>query len=451
MAQESNSRRDFLKLGAAGLAAGVAAACAAPARPGPAAAPLDTPAPASLATETPAAAIVSAPTTQPTQAAAPKPAWPSPEQRTLVVLQLSGGHDGLNAVVPYGDGLYYQLRPQIAVPADQVIALDQRVGFHPNLKSLKQLYDHGQLAILQGVGYPNPNRSHFRSMEIWQTARPDGAPPDHGWLGAFMAEVYRAGDSPFQCVNFGTSIPAALVTAYAPVAAMQDTANFQFLAPARMPYVKDPLLKTFGQLYTQPARKTPALELVANNWSTVDQGVHVLGGLGQKYQAQAQYPGNPFAKTVQQVAQMIVSDVGTRVFYVQLGGFDTHSNERPVHGNLMTQLADTLAAFQADLEHHGRAQQVLLMAFSEFGRRVAENGSQGTDHGAAGPMFVLGAGVKGGLYGEYPDLGKLDQGDLRFATDFRSVYATVIEDWLGAPSQDVLGGTFERLPFVALT
>src|SRR5262249_13908774 len=409
----------------------------------PEAASTATPEAASRAADTPLAA---APTPQPTPVA-----WPSPEHRTLVVLQLSGGHDGLNGVVPYGDGLYYQVRPQIGIPADQLIHLDSRVGLHPNLKSLKPLYDKGQLAILQGVGYPNPNRSHFRSMEIWHTARPDGAPPDHGWLGAFMAEVYRAGDSPFQCVNFGTSIPAALVTTDAPVAAMQDTASFQFLAPAPMPYVKDPLLKTFGQLYTQPARKTPPLELVANNWSTVDQGVHVLGGLGQKYQAQAQYPGNPFAKTVQQVAQMIVSDVGTRVFYVQLGGFDTHSNERPVHGNLMTQLAETLAAFQADLEHHGRARQVLLMAFSEFGRRVAENGSQGTDHGAAGPMFVLGAGVKGGLYGEYPDLGKLDQGDLRFATDFRSVYATVIEDWLGAPSRDVLGGTFERLPFVALT
>lgn len=440
MSKDSGSRRDFLKLGAAGLAAGVAAACTA--------APAAQQSPTVIAPAAPVSAVTPLADTAP-QAPIPTRKAIPPDQRTLVVLQLSGGHDGLNAIVPYGSGLYYQLRPQIAIPQDQVIHLDDQVGLHPNLKSLKPFYDRGQLAVIQGVGYPNPNRSHFRSMEIWHTARPDGPVPDQGWLGAFMAEIYKVGDSPFQCVNFGSTVPEALVTTNAPVASMQDTNSFQFLAPSRMPYLRDPLLKTFGQLYTRPAQKTPALELVAKNWSAADQGVHVLGSVSQKYQPQAPYPNTPFARTLQQVAQMLTSDISTRVFYVQLGGFDTHSNEKIAHGGLMTQLADTLAAFQTDLENHARADGVMLMAFSEFGRRVAENGSQGTDHGAAGPMFVLGTGVKGGLYGEHPDLGNLDQGDLRHTVDFRSVYATVVEDWLAAPSREVLGSTFDRLSFVA--
>jgi len=385
----------------------------------------------------------------PTNAPAPSVTSPAPTaQRTLVVVQLSGGNDGLNAVVPYGNGLYYQLRPQIGIAADQVLPLDKQIGLHPNLKSFKTLYDKHQLAIIQGVGYPNASRSHFRSMEIWHTARPDLSMPNQGWLGAFMAEVYKVGESPFQCVNFGSSVPQALLTEHAPVAAIQDTSTFQFLVDRRLPTMKDPLLKTFGQVYTKPARKTPALELVANTWDTTSHGVEVLAGMSEKYQPATQYPNNPFGKTLQQVAQMLASDVGTRVFYVQLGGFDTHANEKPAHANLMSQLADSLAAFQADLEGHGRADQVLTMGFSEFGRRVKENGSQGTDHGAAGPMFVLGKNVKGGLYGDNPDLTNLEDGDLRHSLDFRSVYATVIEDWLGAPSKDVLGGNFDRLGFM---
>jgi uncharacterized protein (DUF1501 family) len=380
-------------------------------------------------------------------APAPKTAVPA-DKRTLVVVQLSGGNDGLNAVVPYGNGMYYQLRPQIGIAADQVLRLDDNVGLHPNLKSFKALYDKQQLAIIQGVGYPNPSRSHFRSMEIWHTARPQGSVPTNGWLGAFMAEVYKVGESPFQCVNFGTSVPQALHTEHAPVAALQDTTSFQFLVDKRLPTMKDPLLKTFGQVYARPAKKTPALELVASNWDNTARGVDVLSGTSEKYQAAAQYPNNGFGKTLQQIAQMIASDVGTRVFYLQLGGFDTHANEKPSHATLMSQLADSLAVFQADLEGHGRADQVLTMSFSEFGRRVKENGSQGTDHGAAGPMFVLGTNVKGGLYGDHPDLSKLDDGDLRHSVDFRSVYASVIENWLGAPSQDVLGGSFDRLAFV---
>jgi uncharacterized protein (DUF1501 family) len=367
----------------------------------------------------------------------------------LVVVQLSGGNDGLNAIIPYGSGLYYQLRPQIAIAADQVLHLDDQVGLHPSLKSFKALYDQHQLAIIQGVGYPNASRSHFRSMEVWHTARPNTSSPNQGWLGAFMSEIYKVGDSPFECVNFGSSVPQALFTPHAPVAALQDLTTFQFLVDRRLPTMKDPLLKTFGQVYARPAQKTPALDMVSRTWDTTKQGVDLLNSTTEKYQPATPYPNNGFGKTLQQVAQMLTSDVGTRVFYVQLGGFDTHANEKPAQAGLLSQLADTLAAFQTDLEAHGRADSVMTMMFSEFGRRVKENGSQGTDHGAAGPMFVLGKGVKGGLYGEYPDLKNLDEGDLAFTTDFRSVYATLIDDWLGASSKDVLGGSFDSLAFVA--
>jgi uncharacterized protein (DUF1501 family) len=440
----SSSRRAFLKVSvAAGAAAGLAAACTS-AAPTPAAAP-----PAAAAAATPPPEPLSAPVSV-AQAPPPPVATPVPtEKRTLVVVQLSGGNDGLNAVVPYGNGLYYQLRPQIGIAADQVLHLDDQVGLHPNLKSFKALFDKHQLAIVQGVGYPNASRSHFRSMEIWHTAKPSGVAPNQGWLGAFMSEVYKVGDSPFECVNFGSSVPQALLTPHAPVAALQDTANFSFLVDRRLPTMKDPLLKTFGQVYARPAQTSPALDLVASNWDTTKHGVDVLAGISDKYQPATPYPNNAFGKTLQQVSQMLTADIGTRVFYVQLGGFDTHANEKAAHATLMTQLADSLVAFQADLEGHNRADQVLTMAFSEFGRRVKENGSQGTDHGAAGPMFVVGKNVKGGLYGDHPDLKNLDEGDLAFSVDFRSVYATVIEDWLGAPSKDVLGGTFDRLDFVS--
>lgn len=438
----SSSRRAFLRTGALGAAAGLAVACTPPTpRPSaPAAQPPTSTAPAAdTATPVTRSDATTSPTGVPASASGP---------RALVVVQLSGGHDGLNAVIPYGDGLYYQLRPQINIPADKVLHLDDQVGLHPNLTAFKTLFDQGHLGVLQGVGYPKPNRSHFRSMEIWHSARPDGPAPEQGWLGAFMSEIYKVGDSPFECVNFGASIPQALRTPQAPIAAMQDTASFQFLVDRRLPSMKDPLLKTFGQVATRPAQKGPAVDLVARNWAATTTGVSKLSATSEKYQPKAQYPNNPLARTLQQVTQMLTSDFGTRVVYLQLGGFDTHANEKPQHATLMTQLADSLLAFQNDLDGHGLGDRVVTMTFSEFGRRVKENGSQGTDHGAAGPMFVVGKSVRGGLYGNHPRLDDLDDGDLKYGIDFRSVYSTVLEDWLGASASDVLGGNFEKLNFL---
>jgi uncharacterized protein (DUF1501 family) len=370
-----------------------------------------------------------------------------PEQRILVMVQLSGGDDGLNLLVPYGDGTYYDLRPKLAIEQSAVLPLNNQFGLHPNLKSFKQLYDGGKLALIQGVGYPNPNRSHFRSMDIWHTARPD-ANGDQGWLGAFMSEIYKVGESPFQCVNMGTAIPKALLTPHAPAASIQDTNTFQFLADKVLPTGKDPLLKTFGQVYAKPGKKLPTMNLVSQGWDMTARGVDALGTSTEKYQPSTPYPQTPFAKSLQQVAGMIVSELGTRVFYVSMGGFDTHSNEKTAHATLMTQVADGLAAFQKDLEQLGKADAVTIVGFSEFGRRARENGSGGTDHGAAGPMFAIGNSVRAGLYGDTPSLTDLDQGDLKHTVDFRSVYATILENWFAMPSQQILDGTFERLNFL---
>lgn len=440
------TRRDFLRTGGAGAVTVGLIACSAPS-----AVPTES-APPTMVVPTegpPELAVPTEPICGPTMApVGPQAATVSPDQRSLVVIQLGGGDDGLNMVVPYGDGLYYQLRPQVAIPADHVLPLDGRLGLHPNLKAFKRLYDRGQMAFIQGVGYPNPSRSHFRSMDIWHTARTD-ANAEQGWLGAFMAEVYRVGESPFQCVNLGNSIPKALQSEHAPTAAFQDSSTFSFLADRNRAYSRDPLLKTFGQMYGKPSRKLPALELVANTWDTTARGVDALHGASEKYQPTASYPTSPFAKALQEVAKLIAAGLGTRVFYVSQGGFDTHSNQKPAHANLMTTVSDGLGAFLNDLEQMGRSNQVLVLGFSEFGRRVRENGSGGTDHGAAGPMFAIGPGVKGGVYGDHPSLADLDDGDLRMTVDFRSVYATILDTWFGVESKAILGGSYDRLGFVA--
>lgn len=451
------TRRNFLKVGGAGaVAAGLAACSAAP------------PTASTAAPTTVPTTVAIVPPTTPSTAeavAVPQPVAPAPEavaprptppvrtvvpaaQRTLVVIQLGGGDDGLNFLAPYGDGTYYDARPKVALQPGDVLPLNEMYGLHPSLKAFKNLHDNGKIALVHGVGYPNPSRSHFKSMDILHTARLDGN-AEQGWLGAFMAEIYKVGESPFRCVNMGVSIPKALLTPHAPTATVQDLNTFQFLADRRLTTGKDPLLKTFGQMYARPSRKLPEMELVAQGWDSTSRGVETLGKSSEKHQSAVPYPNNPFGKSLQQVAQMIATDIGTRVFYVSIGGFDTHSNQKMAHANLLTTVSEGIAVFQQDLEQAGKADGVTILGFSEFGRRVKENGSNGTDHGAAGPMFVVGNGIKGGLYGDPPSLTNLDSGDLRYTVDFRQVYATILENWFEMPSQAALGGSFERLGFIA--
>lgn len=438
----NQSRREFLKRTSAGALTLGLVACTAPA---PAAPPpvMDPPMePAIEATVTPAPALSVASAIAPVRTEVP------PAQRSLIVIQLSGGDDGLNAVVPYGDGLYYQLRPTLGITPEQVLPLTDRIGLNPGLKSFKTLFDQNKLAIIQGVGYPTPNRSHFRSMDIWHTAKPESV-ADEGWLGSFMAQVSSGKDNPFQCVSIGSSVPRALNHTQVQAAAVQDVATFQFQVDRKSRETRDLTLKTFGEMYPNPGQALPAPRLIADGWGSTSRGVEMLRTAGEKYRPAAQYPAGPFGRALQQIAGMTAANLGTRVFYASIGGWDTHANQRTTHATLLTQLSDGLLALQTDLESMGKADGVLTLGFSEFGRRARENGSAGTDHGAAGPMFLMGTGIKSGLYGDHPRLDDLDNGDLKMGLDFRQVYATVIEDWLGVSASSVLGGSYDRLGFIA--
>ncbi len=360
----------------------------------------------------------------------------------LVVIQLSGGNDGINTVIPYATQQYAQSRPTLAIPQDQVLALDSNVALHPNLKALKDLFDQKALAIVQGVGYPNPNRSHFSSMQIWQTASPDNG-MQTGWLGRYD-EAYLQGQK-LGALNFGEQLPRTFWTEHTVVPSIGSLSNYQFMTDPKAPDDKQAQIDAVNRIFNNPIGREMAdffRQAAVDAFQTAAELKNAVAGT----KSTAQYPATPLGRQLQLVGQLIGSKLGTRIYYVSMGGFDTHSGEKNTHDRLMQQLNDGVDAFTKDLQAQGAWDSTLLMTFSEFGRRVRENGSAGTDHGTAEPMFLLGGGVKGGLFGGYPSLSDLDQGDLKFTTDFRSVYGTVVSDWLGADAGPIVGGAFPKLP-----
>lgn len=363
----------------------------------------------------------------------------------LVVIQLSGGNDGINTVIPYATPQYAQSRPTLAIGQDQVLALDSNVGLHPNLKALKALFDQKQLAVVQGVGYPNPNRSHFQSMQIWQTASPDNS-QQTGWLGRYD-EANLQGQR-LGALNFGQQLPRTLWTEHTVVPSIGSLNNYQFLTDPRAPDDKQAQIDAINKIFNNPVGRDAAdffREAAIDAFQTAADLKSAVAGT----KSAAQYPATALGRQLQLVGQLIGSKLGTRIYYLSMGSFDTHSGEKNTHDRLMQQLNDGLDAFVKDLQAQGAFGSTAIMTFSEFGRRVKENGSGGTDHGTAEPMFLLGGSVQGGLYGAYPSLSDLDVGDLKFSTDFRSVYGTVVSDWLGADPGLVLGGAFPKLPIFA--
>ncbi|HEX9245666.1 MAG TPA: DUF1501 domain-containing protein [bacterium] len=357
----------------------------------------------------------------------------------LVVVQLGGGNDGLNTVVPYAHDEYYQARPRLAVPRESVLRVTDEVGFHPGLAPLKALYDDGRLAVVQGAGYPNPNRSHFRSMEIWHTADPDGTGPRTGWLG-------RLFDS--ECPSCGPTAGIAMLGAEMPLA-MQGTSgrgvvlsNPEAFAFHPIPGAGAAEAEAFRRLMQPVPGEEPVVDFLTHTAMDALLAADEIRGVAGHLADSAGYPRDPFGLRLRLVSELISAGVPTRVYYVGLGGFDTHAAQAGRHDRLMEQLGAGLDAFVKDLTQKGLMDRVLIMSFSEFGRRVAENASDGTDHGAAAPMFLIGGQVAPGIHGPHPSLTDLDQGDLRYGVDFRSVYATVLEQWLGIGSQAILGGRF---------
>lgn len=388
--------------------------------------------------------------------------------RILVVLQLSGGNDGLNTVIPYTDPLYYQNRPTIGIPKASVVPLSNTLGLHPGMASLKPLFEKGTLAVVQGAGYPSPNRSHFRSMEIWQTADPVSTVVREGWLGRYFDDDGHLIDNPLSGINLGGELPRTLFSDFGSVVSMQSPATFQLQPIAGQE--RDAELKAFTDLYSTGTMATDSGDLVRKigmdaytSSATIKKALRAEPGdgpepgsaSGQSLDAPP-YPAgrtggqlSPLAQNLKTVAQLIGADLGTRVYYISTGSFDTHANQPNTQALLLKDVSDSISAFYADLEQRGLADHVALITFSEFGRRVQENASAGTDHGAASCMFVVGGKIKGGFYGTYPALDDLYEGDLKFNVDFRQVYATILDGWLDAPSEKILGGRFQHLGLLA--
>ena len=372
-----------------------------------------------------------------------------PEERILVVVQLSGGNDGLNAVIPYGDPEYHNARPGIglgepgkAKNGGAALQLDQDrgIGLHPNLTGLKELHDQGKLGVVAGVGYPNPNRSHFASMDIWQCGRPEGK--GTGWLGRYVDAACNGNPAADMAVSIGRTAPLAMMGSQSKPVAFESADLFRWLG-ADAGGTMDAEYQRMARAGTLPGVEAGSQESFLMRTALDAQVTSDRIRAAVKKQPLVPYPGSPLAKQLQTVAAMIRDGMKTRVYYVSMGGFDTHANQPGSHGNLMRQLGDALLAFQKDLAAQGNEGRVVTMCFSEFGRRVRQNASNGTDHGTAGPVFLLGPAVQPGLRGTYPSLTDLDGGDLKFTTDFRGVYQELLGRWMRAPTEQVLGGTYE--------
>jgi uncharacterized protein (DUF1501 family) len=365
--------------------------------------------------------------------------------RSLVVIQLTGGNDGINTFIPYADAAYRRNRPTLAIAEKEILPLTDSLGLHPSMAAFKGLFDKKQAAIIQGVGYPEPNRSHFRSMEIWQTASPDRLDAE-GWVGRYMDEIGKGRVSPLTGINIGSEANEAFLSAHAAVPTIQGLANFGLVFPHSPDGdARTAALRRIQLGENSAGRHSTFFKQVAEE--TYDTADKIAAGI-KNYQPGVTYPKGGLGTGLREIAMLIAADLGTRVFYVSTSGFDTHTGQVRRHAPLLSDLSEGLAAFQQDLEKHGAADRVLTVAFSEFGRRVHENAGGGTDHGTASEMIVVGRPVRGGLYGAYPSLTDLDQGDLKYTTDFRAVYATHIDRWLGAESEHVLGKRLEDLKFV---
>jgi uncharacterized protein (DUF1501 family) len=368
----------------------------------------------------------------------------------LVVLQLSGGNDGLNTVIPYSNPLYRDNRPKVGIPEDQVLAINDAIGFHPTMGPIKKLYDEGKVAIIQGIGYPKPSRSHFRSMDIWHTCEPEKV-GNEGWLGRAIRDIDPKKENVLTGVNFGRGLPRALAAPGVPVASVGNLETYGVLTGIEAEDQRTMALETFSRTYEPMLGKGPILSYFAQTGLDALEGADILSTAAANYSSSVQYGNDDVAQYMRNIVQTHLANLGTRILYTTApyNSFDTHAGQLANHTRLWTQTSKAIGAFYDDLKEHNATDNVVLFVFTEFGRRVHDNGS-GTDHGAGGAAFVIGDAVKGGLYGEYPSLeaGKLLEGDLHYNNDFRGTYATLLERWLHLDSKPIVGGTFEQLDFL---
>jgi len=356
--------------------------------------------------------------------------------KILVVIQLSGGNDGLNTIVPFQNDIYYKNRPKLAIQKNKVLRLTDDLGFNPALKSLRNLYDDGMMSIINSVGYPNPDRSHFRSMDIWHTASDSHEYLSSGWLGRYLDSDCQDGQRPYHALELDDSLSLAMRG--------KERKGFAANNPQQ-------LLKTTNNSFLKSVAQQGHHdeEQVAYLYKTMIDTQNSASYLAKKaktYKSNISYPNNGFAKDLKQIAALITADSDTKIYYVSLGGFDTHAYQKSKQGRLLTNYAEGVAAFVKDLKQNGLLDDTLIMTFSEFGRRVKQNASGGTDHGTANNMFLMGGRLKKqGFYNAAPQLTDLDKGDLKYEIDFRSVYSSILDDWLEADADQILGGRFDKL------
>ena len=371
------------------------------------------------------------------------------KERNLVVIELVGGNDGLNTVVPYNNGLYYDNRPGIGIPQQEVLPIDGNFGFNPNMPALKALWDQGQLAVIEGIGYPKPNRSHFRSRDIWYTAEPETIGVE-GWLGAAIRDLDAKAENVLTGVNFGRGLPRAFVCKGVPVASVGNLETYGLLPDIDDENVRLHALDALGRMYGPDGGRDIVAQALSENGAQALLGADILRTAPEKYSSSVEYADTPVAQSLKGAAQVMSAGLGARILYAQHGNFDTHSNELQSHAKLWLDASAAVSDFTDDLKEQGLWQDTLVLVWSEFGRRVRDNGT-GCDHGSGGVAFVLGGSVQGGQYGQYPSLREADlsEGDLAYTNDFRSTYATILDRWLGLDPDPIVHGQFEQFNFVA--
>ena len=362
----------------------------------------------------------------------------------LVVLQLSGGNDYLNTVIPYTDPQYRDNRRGVGIPDGEILHIDGDMGLHPSMGVIRDLYNQGDVAIIHGIGYPDSIRSHFRSMDIWHTCEPDKMGTE-GWLGLAARDIDPNKENVVTTVSFGPSLFRAVAVAGVPVAAVDDLESYGLLTGIASEQRRDKILNRFTQMYSPAIGTGLVMEYLGETGLEAMKGADILKVAPGMYSSSVEYADTQIARRLKGVAQIHTANLGTRIFYCDYGSFDSHANQMGMHANLWTDVSQAVGDFFDDLKEHDAADNVIMLMFSEFGRRVRDNGS-GTDHGSAGVAFVIGDSVKGGQYGEYPSTKPedLQQGDLVPNLDFRGLYSTVLEDWLELDANPIVKGTFEK-------
>ncbi|NML36684.1 DUF1501 domain-containing protein [Chitinophaga sp. G-6-1-13] len=364
-----------------------------------------------------------------------------PGNKVLVIVQLSGGNDGLNTIIPYRNDIYYRSRPALGIKRETALSLNDDLGIHPSLEGLKALYDDGSMGILNNVGYPNPDRSHFRSMDIWHSASQANEIWNDGWVGRYLDAQCNGCDKPTQALEIDDTLSLALKGEHNKGLALTD--------PGRLSNTSND--RFFKELLQQHAHEDEHHN-VEYLYKTMGETISSAAYIQQQfktYQSKENYPGTELGRNMRTIANLIMSDINTKVYYVSHGSFDTHVNQQDQQARLFKQLSDALTVFTGDLKKNNRFQDVVVMTFSEFGRRVSQNASGGTDHGTANNMFLIGGGLKRqGVLNDGPDLMNLKDGDLQYKLDFKSVYATLLDKWLGANDKMILKSDYAKLDFI---